>query len=230
MSKAYINSLTPEQKNNAKVLVQESYKQGITNKHALSAILSMASKETEFQPISEKLNYTASRITEVFKIPTHIAVTLANNPEKLANYVYGGKNKNAPNEGYKFRGRGFANQLTFKSNYADIGKRIGVDLVANPDLLLQPKIAAMAAAQFYLREFAMAKKAGILKQYGINNINDFKDNITALNAFFQANRGWGKTHPDTTGGYKKASQRIDYLSELITISKNNKSASLGFFL
>lgn len=41
----------------------------------------------------------------------------------------------APGDGVKFAGRGKC-QITWKNNYARIGKLIGLDLVANPDLAL----------------------------------------------------------------------------------------------
>ncbi|HEX9964620.1 MAG TPA: glycoside hydrolase family 19 protein [Allosphingosinicella sp.] len=46
-----------------------------------------------------------------------------------------------PGDGALFRGRGFV-QLTGRRNYADWGRRLGVDLVGNPDLALDPGIAA----------------------------------------------------------------------------------------
>lgn len=43
--------------------------------------------------------------------------------------------------GHAYYGRGYV-QLTWKSNYASLGKRIGVDLVRKPDLALDPHNAA----------------------------------------------------------------------------------------
>ena len=43
-------------------------------------------------------------------------------------------------DGFKYRGRGYV-QLTWKANYAKAGRLLGVDLVANPDLALEPAIA-----------------------------------------------------------------------------------------
>ena len=43
-------------------------------------------------------------------------------------------------DGYQYRGRGYV-QLTWKANYAKAGRSLGVDLVANPDLALEPAIA-----------------------------------------------------------------------------------------
>lgn len=54
----------------------------------------------------------------------------------------------AKGDGLKYRGRGFI-QLTGKANYAAVSKALGVDFVAHPELLEQPKYAALSAAWFW---------------------------------------------------------------------------------
>jgi putative chitinase len=44
-------------------------------------------------------------------------------------------------DGYLFRGRGFV-QITGRNNYDKLGRLLGIDLINNPDLALQPDIAA----------------------------------------------------------------------------------------
>lgn len=69
-------------------------------------------------------------------------------PIAIANAAYGGILGNARNEGYKYRGRGFV-QLTGKANYQEIGKRLKLDLVNNPDLILKdPKIDEMVSLEY----------------------------------------------------------------------------------
>lgn len=46
-----------------------------------------------------------------------------------------------PGDGIKYRGRGYV-QLTWKTNYEKAGRKIGVDLVNNPDRAMEPAIAA----------------------------------------------------------------------------------------
>lgn len=63
--------------------------------------------------------------------------------------LYNGRMGNGPN-GAMYKGRGFI-QLTGHDNYRDIGAAIGVDLVNNPDLALDPVIAATILAEFLKR-------------------------------------------------------------------------------
>lgn len=47
-----------------------------------------------------------------------------------------------PGDGVRFHGRGYV-QLTWRSNYAKMAALTGVDLVGNPELALDPKIASL---------------------------------------------------------------------------------------
>lgn len=89
-----------------------------------------------FRIVRENMNYSASRLLQVFPkyFTKETAMKYANKPELIGNRVYGGRMGNAPDEGYKFRGRGFL-QLTGKNNYTRLGNYLGVDLINNPDLV-----------------------------------------------------------------------------------------------
>lgn len=84
-------------------------------------------------------------------VPTKLAESIAGKPELIANLVYSSRMGNGPaesGEGWKFRGRGLK-QLTGKDNYTRCGTGLGVDLVSNPDLLLEPMYAARSAGWFW---------------------------------------------------------------------------------
>jgi putative chitinase len=53
-----------------------------------------------------------------------------------------------PGDGYRFRGRGII-QLTGRANYVTFGKRIGLDLVNNPDVAADPKTALRVACEYW---------------------------------------------------------------------------------
>lgn len=51
-------------------------------------------------------------------------------------------------DGVKFKGRGLI-QITGRANYEALGKHLGVDLIAKPELLEQPLYAALSAGWFW---------------------------------------------------------------------------------
>ncbi|HEY6019889.1 MAG TPA: glycoside hydrolase family 19 protein [Candidatus Paceibacterota bacterium] len=66
-----------------------------------------------------------------------------------------------PGDGYKYRGRGFI-QITGRSNYAEAGKALHVDLVAHPEILEDPEMCAISAAWWW-------------KAHGLNELADAGD-------------------------------------------------------
>lgn len=96
----------------------------ITTPERVAGFLAQTGHESSnFSVLSENLNYSATRLNEVF--PKYFAragrdANLYNrNPEKIANVVYAnrmGNGNEASGDGWKFRGRGII-QLTGKSNY-----------------------------------------------------------------------------------------------------------------
>lgn len=55
---------------------------------------------------------------------------------------------NQKGDGPKFIGRGIL-QLTGRANYADYGKKLGIDLVNNPELACDPIISTKIACQYF---------------------------------------------------------------------------------
>lgn len=107
-----------------------------------------------FRILEENLNYKAATLMKLWpkRFPTlEVANAYAGNPKKIANQVYssrmGNRDENS-GDGYRFRGRGCI-QLTGHSNYFHAGKALGVDFVANPDLVATAKYAALTAGWFW---------------------------------------------------------------------------------
>lgn len=100
--------------------------------------------------IVENLNYTAERMMQVWpsRFPTiSSAQPYAHNPRALANKVYNGKkpdgsdrmgNRPGTDDGWNFRGRG-GSQTTGRDGYERVKKQTGLDVVSNPDILIDPK-------------------------------------------------------------------------------------------
>lgn len=104
--------------------------------------------------LTESLNYRAARIVEVwpsrFKTVAD-AQLYERNPQKLANKVYGGRMGNTgPNDGWLYIGRGLI-MMTGKESYTRAGKALGIDLVANPDLAIDPRYMLAIAAEEWER-------------------------------------------------------------------------------
>jgi len=100
----------------------------------------------------ENLNYSASRLMEIWpnRFPTMaIAQQYDCDPEKLANFVYGGRMGNVnTGDGYRYRGRGYI-QLTGRDAYREVGRIAGPDLENNPELAAKPEHAIKIACAFW---------------------------------------------------------------------------------
>lgn len=140
-----------------------------------------------FRIVRENMNYSATRLLQVFPryFTKETATQYANKPEAIGNRVYGGRMGNAPDEGYKFRGRGFL-QLTGKNNYRAFGEYIGVDLIDNPDLAATDY--PLESAIFFFQSnklFSLVddiSKLSIQKvrrrvNGGLNGINDVRNKV-----------------------------------------------------
>jgi len=172
---------------NVRAVESAMEKEGITNKFLKIAILSVIAKESNMKPKDEKpySNTSNSRIRKIFgkRVPKDDASLdiLKADPKAFFDKIYGGRYGNAPDEGYKYRGRGF-NQITFKGTYKKMGELIGVDLVSNPDKLNDVSVAARVAVAFLLKR---------LKRHA-SNYNDVTTQDKANTMTARANAGWGK--------------------------------------
>ena len=113
-----------------------------------------AHESNNFTRLEEGLNYSASRLMAVWpsRFSTlEAAAPYANNPEKLADKVYGGRadlGNKEDGDGFKFHGRGCI-QLTGRDSYERCGEAIGVDLIGQPNLLVEPLYACLSAGWFW---------------------------------------------------------------------------------
>lgn len=144
----------------------------ITTELQVAGFLAQCAHESGgFTRLEESLNYASDRLAVIwpnrfaemgsdkkpkknekgFNIPNKFALALHRKPELIANVVYSSRMGNGPVEsgdGWKFRGRGLK-QLTGRDNYTRCKAAIKYDIVENPDLLLEPRWAALSAGWFW---------------------------------------------------------------------------------
>lgn len=143
--------------------------EGITDPTEMANVMAQVQAESGFVPRSEELNkYSPETLFRLygagnsggnkvrFNTLNDAKALVAQGPEAVGNSIYGGRMGNAPDEGYKYRGRGLV-QLTGKNNYEEYGKKLGIDLVNNPELANDPTIASKIAASY----FSDKKKSGV---------------------------------------------------------------------
>lgn len=132
-----------------------------TPSRAAAFLAQTGHESAQFTRMLENLNYSAQGLAIQWKSrfaldpsatppqPNLMALQIARQPEAIANAAYGDRMGNTlPGDGWRYRGRGLI-QLTGKDNYRLCGQAIGLPLVDEPDLLLEPGPAAMAAGWYW---------------------------------------------------------------------------------
>ncbi|MDW3710703.1 MULTISPECIES: glycoside hydrolase family 19 protein [Pseudomonas] len=132
----------------------------ITTPARQSAFLAQCAHESAgFSRLAENLNYSASglaatwpgRFRGVDGQPNALALAYQRRPAVIANHVYANRMGNGDEEsgdGWRFRGRGLL-QITGRGMYQRCGDALGLPLLEQPDLLLQPEPAVLSAAWFW---------------------------------------------------------------------------------
>jgi putative chitinase len=145
-------------------------KYDISNPKRQAAFLGQCAHESgNFKTLQENLNYSSEGLMKTWpsRFPTkEVADQYARQPAKIAGKVYNGRLGNTNEEdASKYLGRGLI-QLTGRDNYERCGSSIGVDLLSNPDLLLDPQNAALSAGWFWnkhgLNELADVQEHGMI--------------------------------------------------------------------
>lgn len=144
----------------------------------------------------EKLNYSAQRMMKVFpkRFPTLASTQgFVNDERAFGNKVYNGRmgNRAGSNDGYDFRGRGGL-QLTGRDSYDAIGKSCGLDLIANPALVVDPNHMLLIAATEFV-------KLGCLQECD-------SDNVVQVSA--RINLGHPTTSPEKINGLPERIKQV----------------------
>lgn len=116
----------PERYRHVSMLVPTLYNGGYHNRNALAALLAHIIYETSNLRILEE-------------------------PKRIGEIYQGRLGNTAPGDGERYRGRGYL-MIVGKTNYQNFGKLVGVDLVAQPELVLEPRLGAEVALSIFRRQ------------------------------------------------------------------------------
>jgi putative chitinase len=175
---AAVSQLAPQAKSNYVQAIREGgplfEQHGITTPMRMSHFMAQAMTETGgFKLLRESMSYSVPRMLEIFGVGNHSArVTaaeapgLAHNERALAERVYGlGNPRKAeelgntqPGDGFLFRGNGVL-QTTGRGAHKRMGRAVGLDFEANPELVTAPEHALKPA----------------LTEWSNGNLNHFAD-------------------------------------------------------
>jgi len=210
-------TLTESQIQNAKAIIASLDAIGLTNKFLHAGILSVVNKESGIQLRHEQSyrNTSTARILQIFgkaRFQGYDVDILKQDDRKFFDVVYYRADLgNGPQDGYRFRGRGF-NQLTGRANYESVGKKIGTDLVMFPESMDVLETASKALAQFFRDSILSGQRSGkFLLRYGIVTTGQISTVEKGATIAHQSNMGWAKTpSQDPTGGYAVTLQNAPF--------------------
>lgn len=127
---------------------------GLVDPIHVAAFLSQVGHESaRLSQVEENLNYSSKGLLATFPkyFTPQQALDYARKPENIANRVYAnrmGNGDESSGDGWKYRGKGVI-QVTGRQNHARCGEALGLDLINDPDLLLEPLNAALSAGWFW---------------------------------------------------------------------------------
>lgn len=136
---------------------------GINTPLRIAAFLANVAVESgQLSSVSENLNYSADGLAATWparfavmgsqpRVPNAQAITIAHQPERIANIVYAGRMGNgdeASGDGWRYRGAGLI-ELTGKAAQLAAAQHFGVDPALIGDWLRSPSGAARSAAWYF---------------------------------------------------------------------------------
>lgn len=107
-----------------------------------------------------------------------------------------GNTPEADGDGFIYRGRGYV-QITGRSNYANAGKKLGIDLINMPSMALQPTVAALILVRGCFEGWFTGRKLG--------DYTNFRDMRRVVN---------GTDHASAIAGY---AERFDVALGLLPV-------------
>lgn len=190
--------------------------------------------------LTENIDYTAARMAQVW--PNRFASAAAVQAKygtvpgwqlKAFDDIYGNRmsNRAGTSDGSRYIGRG-GPQITGRDGYAEIGNRIGVDLVNDPELAVSPALQPDIAAAFWdwkgMNRFADAGDfPGCVKAWngGTNGLAERQAQLARILPILQKAE-WGgvtaapvKPPPDPVSVSTSASQPLVWAAFFMAIAK-----------
>ena len=126
----------------------------ITTRERIACFCAQVAHESGgLKALQENLSYSEQGLIKTWpnRFDSINARLYAKNQQKIANKVYAnrmGNGDESSGDGWKYRGRGCI-QITGKDNYRMLSNDLGVDFIAEPDLLLLPVNAMLSAGWFW---------------------------------------------------------------------------------
>ena len=120
----------------------------VGSKRIAAFIAQVGHESGQLTHLVENLNYSAEALQRAWpsRFSAKLAADVARKPEQIASIAYDNRMGNtSTGDGWKYRGRGLI-QITGKNNYRVCGEALGLDLIAQPELLEKPQHACMSAA------------------------------------------------------------------------------------
>ena len=116
---------------------------------------------------------------------------------------------NQPGDGKRYKGRGYI-QLTGRWNYGHYGKKVGADLINNPQLAADPDVAAAVAVAYYMERVDRdAARRGDVKSvtYAINGgYNGLEDRQRRFDQYMKGETPAGEVKGTASEGDVKPQQ------------------------
>jgi predicted chitinase len=183
-SSSLITSRPQAQAFEALLRIWDSHREWSDDRLLALMIATIASETANFRVRNQILSFSsADRIRSLW--PTYFptvasAEPFVNNPRKLAEEVYMGRFGNTdPGDGWRYRGRGMA-MLLGREEYARYERIVGLDLIANPDLVLIPAVGARVAFEAYFPVSTIAEVSDIFRR----SPDNWRDAIGAVHRVF----------------------------------------------
>jgi predicted chitinase len=130
---------------------------GLTSKYAKCSLLGIIGVESKWVPVEEIHKYSYKNLKSKPRVSEEDAIKYSYDKgagvskQEFFGWFYGTRNGKAPAAG-QYYGRGFV-QLTWKENYAALGKLTGYDLVNDPSLMVGTTDQAMEVCAKVAVEF-----------------------------------------------------------------------------